>query len=271
MSMFSDEMLTAFLDGELPEAQMQQIATALETDSVLQQRLDSLQVDFAPIRAAFDELLSSEQIEKLQQDINLPPSEMAEPSVVQSTVDSPTPKPANDSSWLKYATAACLVLATGFSLGRFTQQPPQTPVAEAPKITWKGEVARYQKLFTKETLAPFSVDAITANKQITAAIESLKLKLSAEQLLQDGLDFKRAQMLAFNKKPLAQFMYQDADGTPIAICVLKSDGDDKALSLANIKGLNSASWKTDGFAYILIGDTDMERIEGLAKNVIAKI
>lgn len=252
MTTFTDEQLTAFLDGELPEVETLRIAEALETDKQLAKQLSLLEVDFFPIQQAFDQLLTVAPTEKLQ-------------STTQPVEAMPNQTVANDKYWMSYAVAACLALTIGVGIGHYTFQiPPEL-------VTWKGEVARYQKLYTNETLVSFTVTPDAANKSIDQVSNELGLILPAKRFLLDGLVFKRAQVLAFNQKPLAQFMYQGLDGTPIAICVLKNGKQDKAISLANIKGLNSASWNLDGFAFIVIGDTDSEVIENIAKGFLVTI
>lgn len=254
MTTFTDEQLTAFLDGELPEVEMQKIADALDTDTLLAERLSGLEVDFVPIKQAFDQLLTEASVDKFQD--------------IEATqhIVTPTSQPAaNDQGWFSYAVAACFALAIGVGVGRYIfQTPPQV-------ITWKGEVARYQKLYSKETLAAFTVQSDAAIQHISRVSEDLTLSLTPKQFLQEGLSFKRAQTLVFNEKPLAQFMYQGEDGTPIAICVLKNGKQDQGISLATIKGLNAASWNHDGFAYIVIGDTTSETIENIAKKFVTTI
>ncbi|PWQ93185.1 anti-sigma factor family protein [Leucothrix arctica] len=254
MTTFTDEQLTAFLDGELPEAKMVQIAEALETDESLVERLSGLEVDFAPIKQAFDQLLQEAPTESLNANI---------PAVEVESM--PTKAASNDNSWMSYAVSACFALAIGVGVGRAMFQTPPEPVG------WKGEVARYQKLYSKDTLATFTVTADAAEKSISQVSTKLGLAVPTQQFLPDGLTFKRAQTLVFNQKPLAQFMYQGEDGTPIAICVLKNGKPDQAISLANIKGLNAASWNHGGFAYIAIGDTQPEVIESIAKNFLTTI
>lgn len=52
------DKLSAFLDGELTEAEMRDIETALATDPALQAELDSLMAADTDARAAFDDMLA---------------------------------------------------------------------------------------------------------------------------------------------------------------------------------------------------------------------
>ena len=54
---FSDEDLTAFLDGEAPDALHAAIETALDSDQILANRMAALDVPLDPIVSAYDALL----------------------------------------------------------------------------------------------------------------------------------------------------------------------------------------------------------------------
>jgi len=59
MRQFSDEDLTAFLDGEADANLSEAIESALIEDGVLSQRLADLHLDKDDLKAAFDDLLET--------------------------------------------------------------------------------------------------------------------------------------------------------------------------------------------------------------------
>jgi len=239
---FSDEELTAFLDGELDDARAEAIALALETDVDLQAQLAALEVDFAPIRAAFDDMLGDAP------DIALP--------VVT---------PARSVSRPLLA-ASIVALGVGFAAGWFA-----VPAPEVEKPGWLAVVASYQKLYAAETLEGVAPEAATISREVAAVSEGLGRNFDAGKLELAGLSYRRGQMLNFNGKPLAQFMYQTADGTPIALCAIKSGAGDKAVGGKVIDGLQAAIWRKDGFAYLVIGDASEAEILGFAKGFADQI
>ncbi len=237
---FTDEQLTAFLDGELPEAQTRAITDALETDAELATRLESLHVDFAPIKAAFDAVLDQ-----------APAMVMPEP-VAQGI------------NWRgigNIAAAACVALVIGFTAGRGTAPKPPTG--------WIQAVAEYQTLYTKETLDLYGAE--NWKVEVAGIAIELGLPITLADLKIEGLAYKQGQILSFNGKPLAQFMFQAANGTPIAICMVKSDKPDSDMRIATPNGLNAAVWHKNGYGFIVIGDMEEADIRELASQVSTNI
>ncbi|MBB5514997.1 anti-sigma factor RsiW [Rubricella aquisinus] len=246
MTTFTDEQLTAFLDGELPADVAAEIAEALERDEVLAARLADLEVDFAPIRAAFDAL-------------------------TPASVPMPAPQAANDPApprrWLGMTVAAGLALMVGFGAG-FTV--PRAPEPVAPP-GWLAIVASYQALYSAETIAAVQPDAATQAAEVARVAQTLGAPLTSENVTSDLLRYARGQVLDLNGQPLAQLMYQAADGTPVALCVIATAAEDAPVSSRQIGGLNAAVWREGGFAYLVIGDTDAGTIATAAEGFAAAI
>ncbi|WP_319544575.1 hypothetical protein [Ruegeria conchae] len=77
-----------------------------------------------------------------------------------------------------------------------------------------------------------------------------------------GLDLKRTQVLSFKGKPLVQVVFADAQGNPFAFCVIRQgpNAPSKAVNLAVLSGLSTATWAKDGYGYMLLGgdrETDL--------------
>ena len=237
---FTDEQLTAFLDGELPQAQARAITDALETDVQLATRLEGLHVDFAPIKAAFDTVLDEAP-------------EMAMPK--------PVVKGMNWRGVGNIAAAACVALVIGFTAGRGT--------APKQKTGWIQAVAEYQTLYTKDTLDLYGAE--NWKVEVAEISKELGLQITLADLKIDGLAYKQGQILSYNGKPLAQFMFQAANGTPIAICMVKSDKPDSDMRIATPNGLNAAVWHKNGYGFIVIGDMEEAGIRELASQVSTNI
>ncbi len=250
MLVFTDEALTAFLDGELPEVEMMEIATALEEDAALAKRVDNLHVDFAAARDGFAALL-----------IQAPPhgSQTPTPSnVVQF-------KARTVSRWIPLAAAA-IALVAGFGVGRTT-----APVPVPAKSTWIATVANYVKLYDKNTLSGAAPSPQVAEAEIQAVSNALGKNLTLASLQTDGLTFRRAQTLTLDGKTLAQFMFVDEGGVPVAICILKSKNTSKPMVSKQLSGLNAEVFTTGGFAYLVIGNKNAEALQSVAKQLQAQI
>jgi hypothetical protein len=79
-----------------------------------------------------------------------------------------------------------------------------------------------------------------------------------------GLDFKRAQVLAIRQKPLIQMAYLDQSGTPFAFCITRVSEADRPLRLQQANDLAAASWVENGIGYLLIGGQDQDHVSTLA-------
>jgi len=227
---FSDEDLTAHLDGEADAALSMAIIKACENDTDLVKRLDELTIDTKAIMAAFDELKDSA------------PAMSALPAAT-------TPAPRR---WTGLAaTAAAVVL--GIGIGVFARSPQQLD-------GWMDYVAAYQALYVQDTVAslPQQDPANDANLVRVASVLGRDLKLPEGP---SSLDYRRAQLLGFQGQPLVQLAFVSPSGAPIALCIIKNDGADTELELVNLEGLSTAYWRKNGFNFMLIGGTDTELIK----------
>lgn len=237
---FSDEELTAFLDGEVDQETELAIAEAMETDESLGERIASLDVPLAQIRASYDLLLDDAP---------------AMPAL-------PEPRAPARSNVLAFSTGFFGVgLAAGLAVAVFTglgQQPP-------PKPGWKAQVANYQLLYGKETLTGVEPSPQEAQLQMASVGEALDLDLSTLPV-PAGMTFRRAQVLDFNGKALAQISYTLPDGTPVALCILGSGNPaTPEMQMAAVQGLGSVSWNTGAHAYFLIGGEQSEELAPSAR------
>lgn len=232
---FTDEELTAFLDGEAGPDIESMISAALETDEDLAERLAGLDLPIADIRESYDNLLSE-----------APPMPALKPAVSAAPAQRGFPRILLGGGLFGTGIAAGLAVAVFTGLG---QPQPKEP-------GWKAMVANYQVLYSKSTLYatdPGPADVSRQLLQVSAAIG-----LDLEDLpVPAGYTFKRAQVLEFKGRPLAQISYTQPDGTPVALCILSSKNPSSdSIDLAVIQGLGSASWVAEGYGYLLIGGDD---------------
>ncbi|WP_415401353.1 anti-sigma factor family protein [Tateyamaria sp. SN3-11] len=235
MRPFTDEDLTAFLDGEADDALRAEIEAALETDAALGERVASLDIPLVPIAVAYDALLAT-----------APPM----PDLPEVAV---APPPATRFGWGWGIGTFGTGLAAGLAVALFTGFGTPEP---APR-GWISFVASYQALYTTATLSIDNPSPAEATMQLAAVSDALDLDLSALPQAQ-GLTFKRAQVLGFRGKPLVQIAFLRDDGTPVALCIIPSGPDEKPLDMGEAEGLDIARWNTPGYGFLLIGGTDAD-------------
>ncbi len=230
----TDETLTAFLDGALPEDEAQAIAAAVDTDPDLAARIEALEFDADALRAGMAALLDEAP--------DMPPLADA----AQAEDQSPWPRRVAGLA----ALAATLVV--GVVLGGALQPGPTAP-------DWRVYVASYQALYVTETLPGAAPDTATRNAQLARAGDRLDLDLQRLPDV-DGLDFRRAQVLGYENQPLIQIAFLGPEGRPVALCIIAHAGGAADVTQDRAEGMEAAAWSDDTHAYYLIGGDDPDLI-----------
>jgi len=254
----TDEMLVAYLDGQASAEETAAIEEKLTSDTDISARLALLDAGSRPFREAFDLMLEAAPAKKLQDQLE----------ESRSTV------PANSSfgGYRGWAMAACLVLAVGlgFAVGDryFQSADPVVAKAPAPKAKgWRQVVADYHTLYSKETLEDAGGSAQTQDQRLAAASKLLSIELKRDQLAVDGLDYKRAQILRFKKKPLAQMAYLYDGETPVAFCILPSGKPAHGPKQEVRNGMQVVHWIKGGFGFMLIGKVPADGLNKIARTL----
>ncbi len=234
---FSDEELTAYLDGEADHALVQRIETALETSQPLRDRLQSLTVPLAQIRNLWDDALQNAP--------SMPP------------LPAPTPR---GITALPFGAglAAGIVIALAVQWGT----APSTTPAKWSK--WQRYAAAYQALYVTETLASVDPSPTETKSQLQALGALFELDFTPVDAV-TGADFRRGQVLGFQDKPLVQISFLTDDGTPLAFCILKRPSKpDAPMRVGAIEGLAAAEWSRGEYGFLLVGGQDQDVIKALA-------
>ena len=251
----TDEMLTAFLDGEADPKTAKVIADLMTANPALAARFEGLKVPKPAIREAFDRAMEAAPTAKLE-------ALLQRPSSVRSDGD--------HRSWFLRGpsmalTASLLAFVIGLSAGRLILPPDSGE-------DWRMAVAEYQALYSRETLgsdAPDPIDAENAIRSVAAKVGAPILPKTLVSL--DHLAFKRAQILRWGSEPLAQFAFLSDRGEPFALCVTPVIEENQPIDSGKLKGLATSSWIQSGVAYIVIGGSDTAFTATVAEKVRAEL
>lgn len=244
---FSDEELTAYLDGEADGVPMDEIERGLKQDSALRARLESLSLDKRKLTSAFDLLLDAAP--------DTPEISGGSEPVVDRTVF----------GFLHLIAAAAVALLIGVSAGL---------LMTGDRLQgWRGYVAAYQALYANGTLAHIDQTESAAKEELARVSAAIGKDLDLSMIeAPDQLDYKRAQILHFQGQPLIQLAFLSKVGEPVALCIIKSDsGADADPVFEEMQGMQAASWSRDGYGYLLIGGDDPELIERTANAYAGRI
>ncbi|MFS8147136.1 anti-sigma factor family protein [Rhizobium sp. BR 249] len=259
----SDEDLTAYIDGELPADEAARIETMVNEDEAVAERLEFLARASLPFKQAFTPLLAEAPREKLQAMLAAIPARESEKSA-----STPAPPIVTRRRFLG-ALAASLV--AGIAIDRAVIGIGRNFSAKDENSEWRAVVAEYISLYTPETLAGPVPAREDQTAQLASLDEKLGLSLSPETVLLPGIDFKRALLLQYDGKPLAQIAYLDPETGPMALCIVRSDAGPKAPDVENRKGMNVVYWSNATHAFMLIGHAPADRMTAIADEMRGRV
>lgn len=256
----SDEDLTAFIDGELPSEEAARIEALVSEDESVAERLEFLSRANLPFEQAFAPLLSEAPRKKLEAMVAAIPEQ-------KSAKSASAPPTATRRRFLG-ALAASLV--AGIAIDRAVIGFGRGFLAKDENSEWRAVVAEYISLYTPETLTgPVPAREVQA-VQLASLDEKLGLSLSPEAVSLPGIDFKRAMLLQYDGKPLAQIAYLDPETGPMALCIVMSDAGPRAPDLENRKGMNVVYWSNATYAFMLIGHATADRMTAIAERLVGR-
>ena len=226
---FSDETLVAYLEGTLDAGEARAIEDAVADDPTLEQRLMALD-PFAPVVKQVFEAVPAQT-----------------PHVDLPDTYASTPASSVAGSWRLLAVAASVaVIAVSATFW----------VTRPAEMGWAEQAAIYQSLYVPDTIATLDNSPAALDVQFAQAEEQLGRSLNRNALeALPGLDLKRAQVLSFKGKPLIQIVFADAQGQPLAFCVIRQGpaAPNKDVEQAVLSGLATATWAQGGYGYMLLG------------------
>ncbi|CAN7473295.1 anti-sigma factor [Phyllobacterium sp. LjRoot231] len=250
----SDEMLVAFLDGELEGAERARIDTLVKTDKAVGARYEFLSRSEMAFYDAFQPLLENAPTAKLEAILSgLPASVTAEP----------VPR---DWSRRGFMAAAIAFVFVGVAADR-AYIGMQDVSSERDGSEWRAVVAEYLSLYTPETLANLTSDEQSQNAQLRNVGDKLGLALPVEAVSLPGIPLKRAQILQYDGKPLGQIAYLDPEHGPMALCIVQSSKGAAAPQTERRRGMNVVYWSDQAHGYMLIGRNPADRLNDLAERV----
>lgn len=232
MDTIPDEELVAYSDSALDTVRTKEIDAALKQDKSLAARLGALDFDKDAIFASFEAVADTAPLEILRSQLQ----DQAKRRLFSSSAGS---------QWLKVAAALLVGIGVGWGAGRLDGQDLNR--------NWRLAVADYQRLYTTSTLSTIASNLAIEREEVATVADKLGLPIKLEQLYLAELKFKRAQLLEFDGRLLAQFAYLDPEGIPLSFCVTRSNRPNRPVQVNKLRGLSAASWDKNGYGFILIG------------------
>jgi anti-sigma factor RsiW len=259
MTELSDELLVAYVDGQLARKQTQAVEKVLEQDDVIAKRVAALKSAHGRLEAAFEAILTGEEAD---------------------AAATPTPHPPG--LFIAWATlgkvslasaglvAAFLMLLAGFGWPLATPEfsLQSSGVADPDYVgsippSWQEDAARAHALLSRASVE-VGLES-QGNRDLVAfqLAQAIGPNLTVPDLSGQGLRFMRAQLLRSGDEPLAQLLYLGTSGAPLALYAKKSE-ETSTPSFKRYGALGSVAWSQAGIAYLFAGEGDEASLTKLA-------
>lgn len=257
----SDEVLVAYLDGELDEARSAEISAAIEQDPMLRARLTSLTEMAALIREAFEPVMREPVPEHLFAAIHAKDSGtvVAFPAKTVQRVMAANVR----RWWLGTAIAASFVcLLFGASVGYIANDNAGAEQVSSHQL---DNFAGYHDLL---------VGSAGASELSSLDFTDTKPKLPSDVALPDlhawGLTFVEGRRIIAEGKPAFQFSYNtdNKELGPVTLFVTNSSETDVEPTFGTRGNVNMLYWRHRGHGYYIVSTANKGWMWGL-KNDIA--
>ncbi len=247
-----EEKLSAFLDGELPEAEAVEIEEALARDPALQAELEALMAADTLAKDAFAGLGDEPVPHALAAAIR--DADVATPA-------NTTTAPSWFSGWIA-AAAACVMLLVGTAGGYMVGTTRGVEVAAAPG--WLVDIADYHAVYAGQKRHLVEVGADETDHIMTWLTNTVGADVRVPDLSASGLTFQGARLLVAAGKPVAQLMYTDANGAVVALCQIANPSPQDSIVERTIGAFDMVSWGGTDANFVIVGDTGRDDLDEIA-------
>jgi anti-sigma factor RsiW len=255
MTELSDELLMAYIDGQLDKPQASVVAQILQSDEALAERAHRIQTSQAKFLDLFGALVRDGSLPGAKPE-KTPPRAKSDPMV-------------NDASGFVTASVASLLVIFGASLGFTTayysgiSRGAMPEDVRLPPANWPEEIAELHAFFTPETLTA-SRDSQSNPELVRFQLAKLSSQnVALPDLSQNGLRFVRAQMLNYRGNRLVQLVYSGRTDPLVALYITPGDAE-TPLTPGLFGDVKTVSWSQGGLRYLIAADMTQEALRALA-------
>lgn len=263
----SDELLVAYLDGELSEAERSEVQSWLARDPALRDRLAGLAETTALVRQAFDDDLRDEL-----------PARLIAAARGGATVVPLAARPRGRArQWVGVALAASVAgIVVGSALGWFAGNSAMSPLARDQVAAnnaagnWLDNIAGYHQLLVSAAGKDSGLVDLPASDDIKQVISAhMSQDFRMPDLKAWGLAFQGARLLVIEGRPAAQLFYMTDNAAigPLTVVVATSKRPDMSHTFDRRGDINLLYWRHQGRAYAIAGQADIGYLWGIAQDI----
>jgi anti-sigma factor RsiW len=266
MTRVDDEMLMAYVDGEIDAATARRIERAIASDPKMAERARLFRDSAMLLRGAYADALHEKVPERLVATIRSGPARKAE------IVTPPRRRQVRQFiGWAVAASLAALVVGSGSTYLYMTEEAAnvEEDVQATASDRWLDHVVGFYDVYegarTKENhlLVDFKADDIPKLKQWFGA--RLNRNLSVPDLSTLGFQPQGGRLLIINGRPAAQLLYMSDRGELVGLVIAFTPQNHHDISAVRRHNVNVVYWRNAGYAYALVGTIEPDRLRKLAE------
>lgn len=255
----SDELLMAYVDGQLDKPQTVVVTRLVRDDEELARRVARLQQSQARLLETFGALLR------------------------EGTASA---RPARNSGkgrkflfggflvntgiltagmiGLLVLTGVCLGITGAYYMGFHQQLAVMQDEAalQMPPSNWPEDMAELHAYFTTDTVA-VSPDSQTNPEVVKFQLAKVAKGLALPDLSANGMKFTRGQMMNYRGGKLMQLIYTNK-GEPLVAIYIASGGQDGPILPGQFGDVKTVSWATGGLRFVIAADMSHDALRALA-------
>ena len=248
----SDELLMAYVDGQLDKPQTSVVAQILRDDPDLAVRVSRLQQTQAQLLDTFGALLregpSGNAREKR--------AKRGQGGLLAGR------------NWLAAGTALLLVLfGAGAGLGGayfagMMKGGMAKELAQLPPTNWPGDIAEFHAFFTTDSMR-VSPESQSNPEMVKFQFSQAFGGMSLPDLSDQGLKLVRGQMLNYRGNKVMQLAYV-GKSQPLVALYIGGGGMEAEMSPGMFGDVRTVSWNSSDYRFVLAGSMPAQALQALA-------
>ncbi len=268
----SDEIIVAYVDGELEASVRAEVEVWLESDAAGRDQVARLAESAQLLRAAFDPVLHEPVPERLLA--------AARGESVSTVVDMSVARDQranlrrSSRPWMQWAAAAGVAgLLIGGGVGFFLGGPGANnqQAANLASANWIDNITGYHKLFVSAGPDDLALVDVPANGGDAGRkpVQKLPSDFRLPNLQPWGLQFQGARFLFIEGQPGTQLFYTTDNKAlgALTVVVANTNRPDLAPAFDRRGDLNVISWRHHGHAYALVGAADLGYLWNISNDI----
>ncbi len=275
MSQLSDELLIAYLDGQLGAPQAKSVERMISGSEELRARVERLKTTQSYLIQTFETLARRTRTAQRPQRATPGRERGKAPQMRGGGI----PLQAGDAGAAPRRSAAKMLIwacvlsvfaaVIGYGAGKWMRLNSSPSVEKidarvpAPANQWAADVARLHSHFTIASVAADPQSQTNRDLVELQLSRILNKPLQVPSFPDHQLTFRRGQVLSYRSSRMMQLSYAGADGALVSLYVM-SGGPDSGLSAVGQRDVNSVHWSADGVRYVIAGALPETALRALA-------